>query len=89
MRNGGWIDNLSPGVAANTVTRAPQILRVGELKLSAVPKGVVGTPTTTGKGLEYAIPRGTPELSERVASIRIMDPVTTGKNVYPNGSPST
>jgi hypothetical protein len=76
---------VATGVAANAVTRAPQVLRVGELKLSAVPKGVVGTPTTTGKGLEYAIPRGTPELSERVASIRIMDPVTTGKNVYPNG----
>ena len=71
--------------ATNAVTRAPQVLRVGELKLSAVPKGAVGTPTTTGKGLEYAIPRGTPELSERVASIRIMDPVTTGKHVYPNG----
>lgn len=73
------------GVAANSGSRAPQALRVGELKLSAVPKGVVGTPTKTGKGLDYVIPRGTPELSERVASIRIMDPVTTGKNVYPNG----
>lgn len=50
-----------------------------------MPKGVVGTPTTTGRGLEFAIPHGTPELNERVASIRIMDPVTTGKNLYPNG----
>lgn len=73
------------GVAANTVPRAPQVLRVGKVKLSAVPKGAVGTPTTTGKGLEYAIPRGTAELNKRVASIRIMSPLTTGKNVYPNG----
>lgn len=53
--------------------------------LPGVPKGVVGTSVRTGKGLEYAIPRGTAEISERVASIRIMDPVTTGKYVYPNG----
>ena len=42
-------------------------------------------PTQTGKGLEYAIPRGTPEISERVAAVRIMAPVTTGKYQYPNG----
>lgn len=83
--DGGLSSPAPTGVAANAVTRAPQVLRVGELKLSAVPRGAVGTPTTTGKGLEYAIPRGTPERSERVASIRIMDPVTTGKHVYPNG----
>ena len=36
-------------------------------------------------GLECAIPRGTPELDSRVASIRVMDPVTSGKYQYPNG----
>jgi hypothetical protein len=45
----------------------------------------VGTPTLTGKGMEYVIPRGTAEISERVASIRIMEPVTSGKYQYPNG----
>jgi len=55
------------------------------VKLSAVPKGAVGTPTQTGKGMEYVIPRGTPEISESVASVRIMDPVTSGKYQYPNG----
>jgi hypothetical protein len=64
---------------------APDLLRVGDLKLPAVPKGAVGTPTQTGKGMEYVIPRGTPEISERVASVRIMDPVTSGKYQYPNG----
>ncbi len=71
--------------AANSGLRAPQVLRVGDVKLSAVPKGAVGTPAQTGKGMEYVIPRGTPEISDRVASVRIMDPVTSGKYQYPNG----
>ena len=65
-------------VAANAAARTPGAIRVGELKLPGVPKGVTGTPTTTGKGLQYQIPRGTPEIDPRVASIRVMDPVTTG-----------
>lgn len=87
-RLGGFLKGVANGLRLSggaAVTRAPQVLRVGDLKLSAVPRGAVGTRTTTGKGLEYAIPRGTAELSERVASVRIMDPVTTGKYVYPNG----
>ena len=72
-------------VAANAVGKAPQVLRVGDVKLSAVPKGAVGTPTQTGKGLEYAIPRGTPELDPRVVGVRIMDPVAKGKYQYPSG----
>lgn len=32
-----------------------------------------------------AFTRGTPEISEKVASVRIMDPVTSGKYQYPNG----
>jgi hypothetical protein len=72
-------------VAANAVPRAPHVLRVGELKLPAVPKGATGTPSKYGDGLQYAIPRGTPELDPRVASIRIMGPRTTGKHQYPNG----
>lgn len=35
--------------------------------------------------MEYVIPRGTPEISEKVASVRIMDPVTSGKIQYPKG----
>ncbi len=44
-----------------------------------------GTPVESGKGLKYPIPHGTPELDPRVASIRIMDPVTSGKYQYPKG----
>ncbi len=73
------------GDAANTVAKMPRVLRVGDVKLPAVPKGAVGTPVDTGKGLEYVIPRGTPEIDPRVTSVRIMDPVTSGKYQYPNG----
>lgn len=71
--------------AASSVPKAPQVLRVGEVKLPAVPKGAVGKPTQTGKGIEYSIPRGTPELSDKVARLRVMDPVTNGAYQYPNG----
>jgi hypothetical protein len=71
--------------AANAAARTPGIIRVGELKLPGVPKGATGKLTTTGKGLEYQIPPGTPEIDPRVASIRVMDPVTKGKYPKPNG----
>lgn len=63
----------------------PHVLRVGDVKLPGVPKGAVGAPVETGKGLDYAIPRGTPELDPRVVSVPVMDPVTSGKHVYPKG----
>lgn len=78
---------LLPGsaVAAEGAARMPGVIRAGELKLPGVPSGASGVPVQTGKGLEYAIPRGTPEIDPRVTGIRIMDPVTTGKYQYPNG----
>lgn len=63
----------------------PRIIRAGDLKLPGVPKGATGVPVQTGKGLEYTIPRGTPEIDPRATGIRIMDPLTTGKYQYPNG----
>ena len=71
--------------AANPVAKMPRLLRVGDVKLPAVANGAVGMPVKTGKGLEYVIPRGTPEIDPRVTSVRIMDPVTSGKYQYPNG----
>ncbi|MGZ4620497.1 MAG: RHS repeat-associated core domain-containing protein [Blastococcus sp.] len=73
----------SAAEAADAVT--PAVIRVGDLKLPGVPKGAVGTITKNGKGLQYTIPRGTPELDERVTGIRVMDPTTTGKYPYPTG----
>lgn len=83
-----WVVHVSEtrlGVATNTAVRAPQVIRAGELNLPGVPRGATGVPVRSGNGLEYPIPRGTPELDPRVASIRVMDPVTSGKYQYPNG----
>lgn len=55
------------------------------MKLPAVPIGATGTPVRTGRGMEYTIPRGTAELDPWVATIRVMDPVTSGRYQYPNG----
>ncbi|MEV4260224.1 RHS repeat-associated core domain-containing protein [Kribbella sp. NPDC049584] len=82
---GQWAAALAGRVAVGSELKTPQVLRVGGFKLPAVPQGAIGTLTHTGKGMEYAIPRGTPEISERVASVRIMDPVTSGKYQYPRG----
>ncbi len=53
--------------------------------IPAVPPGATGTTTPTGKGIEYPIPQGTAGLDAKVTSIRVMDPVSTGKYQYPNG----
>ena len=55
------------------------------IELPGVPGGVTGVVTATGRGVQYAIPEGTSGLDSRVASLRIMGPVTTGKYQYPNG----
>lgn len=71
--------------SSTAALKVPNVLRVGEVNLPAVPKGAAGKPTTSGKGLEYDIPPGTPELHEKVVSVRIMDPVTSGRYHYPKG----
>lgn len=71
--------------ALRRAAKAPDILKVGELKLPGVPKGATGKFVKTGKGLEYEIPSGTPEIDPRVTHVRVMDPVTSGKYQYPNG----
>lgn len=78
-------DSIKASRAAETAARTPRVIRVGELKLPGVPKGATGVPAKTGKGLQYAIPPGTPELNSRVTGIRVMDPVTSGQYQYPNG----
>jgi hypothetical protein len=98
-KTGTAVSNAAKNVASkvSTVVKSfttakpprPEVLRVDvgqdRLVLPAVPKGALGTPVTTGRGLEYAIPPGTAELDPRVAYIRIMDPVTSGPYQYPNG----
>ena len=63
----------------------PSVIRVGDYKLPAVPQGATGEPVITGRGLQYSIPPGTPELDPAVTGIRIMNPVNRGPYLYPNG----
>ncbi|KAA1420680.1 hypothetical protein FE697_017205 [Mumia zhuanghuii] len=63
----------------------PEVVKVGNVKLPGVPKGVVGELAENGKGMRYKIPPGTPELDKGVDEIRIMDPTASGKHTYPNG----
>jgi RHS repeat-associated protein len=80
----GGAGRFTPGAAVTS--RAPEVVTIpGGLKLPGVPRGATGVLTPTGKGLQYEIPGGTPELDPRVKSIRVMDPLTTGKYQYPNG----
>ncbi len=53
------------------------------VELPGVPAGAAGV--DIGTGVQYSIPEGTPGLDPRVVSVRVMDPVTTGKYQYPNG----
>jgi RHS repeat-associated protein len=63
----------------------PKTLTVGKVTLPAVSEGSVGTATYSGRGLTYPIGEGTPGLSSKVVSIRIMDPVIKGPYQYPSG----
>jgi RHS repeat-associated protein len=71
--------------ANRAATLAPAVIRVGDVKLPAVLPESIGRSARNGKGTVYDIPVGTPEISDRVAAIRIMDPVNDRKYAYPDG----
>jgi hypothetical protein len=51
-----------------------------------VPEGATGPiPADSGKGFQFTGGSGGAPLDSRVASVRIMEPVTTGKYPHPNG----
>jgi hypothetical protein len=51
-----------------------------------IPRGAQGPlPVNSGKGIQFTGGRGGYGLSDKVAGIRFMDPVTSGKHLYPNG----
>lgn len=56
----------------------------GEL-LPAVPDNAIGTPAQNGAGMVYDVAPGTDGLDPRVARVRVMDPVLTGRYPYPDG----
>ncbi|TFC22102.1 hypothetical protein E3O55_18975 [Cryobacterium sp. MDB1-18-2] len=76
---------LAPETIARATIRPEQIVGPDGIILPGVPSGVVGTLVRTGKGLEYKFPQGTPGLDARVSSVRIMDPVLSGRYTHVNG----
>ena len=51
-----------------------------------VPKGATGPlPVRTGKGFQFETGYGGNGLNPNVSGFRMMDPVTTGKYLYPGG----
>ncbi len=51
-----------------------------------VPEGANGPiPAESGKGFQFTGGSGGDPLSPRVAGVRVMDPVASGKYLYPNG----
>jgi hypothetical protein len=51
-----------------------------------IPEGAEGpVPADSGKGFQFTGGSGGAPLDSRVAGVRVMDPVTSGKYLYPNG----
>jgi len=61
------------------------IVGPGGVTVPGVPDGVAGEISNNGKGLIYSLSSDTPGIDSRVTSLRVMDPTTEGRYVYPNG----
>jgi hypothetical protein len=82
---GGGLGGVDTGVAHGPLGR-PNFVAHPNGEIIAVPEGAVGpTMVRTGKGIEFTGGSGGRGLDPRVTSVRVMDPVTTGKYPYPNG----
>jgi len=53
--------------------------------LPGVPPGAQGVPADNGRGLRYELAEGTDGIDPRVTEIRVMDPIASGPNPYPDG----
>lgn len=79
---------VGPGAHESGPAATPQphtILGPGNEMLPAVPEDAVGVPAINGAGTVYDIPAGTEGLDPRVARVRVMDPVLSGRYPYPDG----
>lgn len=73
-------ENMSAG------PQRPDFIVTPNGRVFPVPYGSTGpTPVPNGKGYEYSGGNGGPGFDPRVDTLRMMDPVTTGKYQYPNG----
>ena len=75
--------NADNAVGAEAEDDLSTIVGPDGVELPGVPAGEAGIDLPNG--VQYSIPQGTPGLDPRVVSVRVMDPVTTGKYQYPNG----
>lgn len=64
---------------ASSAVAAPRVLHLEGVRLPAVPRGAVGTPTRSGGGLIYPRP-ATPPLHRNVDSIRVMPARNQGRH---------
>ena len=67
-------------------SRGPGFVARSNGEVIRVPEGASGpTPTDNGLGFQFRGGSGGDPLDSRVTGVRIMDPVTSGKYLYPNG----
>ena len=78
-------EDAGAGVDA-AAARGPSFVGRSNGEVIRVPEGATGpTPTDNGLGFQFRGGSGGDPLDSRVAGVRIMDPVTSGKYLYPNG----
>lgn len=71
--------------AGGGAARAPSFIVKPNGETVIVPEGASGPFPTRGDGFQFTGGAGGHGLDSSVSSVRIMDPVTTGKYTYPNG----
>lgn len=76
----------APALGANVARAAPSFIARSSGEVVRIPDGAIGpTPVRTGNGFQFTDGSGGGPLDSRVAGIRVMDPVTSGKYLYPHG----
>jgi len=74
------------GAGGAAVPHSPSFVVKSNGEALIVPKGATGpSPVESGKGFMYRGGSGGHGLHKTTSSVRIMDPVTSGKHTYPNG----
>jgi hypothetical protein len=74
------------GGAGGGAARGPSFIVHPNGEAVPVPEGATGpTPVSSGNGSQFTGGSGGSWLDSRVAGVRVMDPVTGGKYLYPNG----
>jgi|SRR5580658_2492340 hypothetical protein len=74
------------GGADAAAARGPSFIVHPNGEAVPIPEGATGpTSVSSGNGVQFSGGSGASWLDPRVAGVRVMDPVTSGKYLYPNG----